>query len=224
VMDQRRFEQLLPDYLDNGLAGAELAAFNRWLGTHPEARAEMRALRDLVLEASTLEDDDPGSAFWNNFLPELRNRMDEQAERLSLGQRLRRIVLRPAILGSLGLAALIIALFTIYTDMGPRGEATIEARRVNTRLEAALRGAENDTLAGLEDYLGSQRPVNEPDAPLLAGSLTPAASSEADGEAWLEPWLEREEQGGGTIPLLEDLEAEDLARLTEMLRAEMGAG
>jgi hypothetical protein len=223
-MDQRRFEQLLPDYIENNLAGADLAAFNRWLETHPEARAEVRTLRGLVLEISDIEDEDPGSAFWNNFLPELRTRMDEQAERLSLGERLRRVVLRPAILGSMGLAALIIILFTVYTDMGPRGATTIEARHLNTRLESALRGAEDDTLAGLEEYLGTQQPVDEPDAPLLAGMLTPAASTTGEGESWLEPWLEREEQGDRTIGLLEDLDDEDLTRLTEMLRAEMTTG
>jgi len=224
VMDRKRFEQLLPDYIENNLAGEGLAAFDRWLEKDPEAREEARALRDLVLEVSDIEIDDPGSAFWNRFLPELRTRMDDQDERVGLAERLRRVVLRPALLGSLGLAALILVLFAVYSDMGPRGEVTIEARRLNSQLESALRGAEDDTLAGLENYFERQSPLNDQDAPLLSGSLTLAASTERDGDTWLEPWLEREEQRGTTVRLLEELDDEETTRLQEMLQAEINAG
>ncbi len=227
-MDRKRFEQLLPDYIENNLSGSDLADFSAWVEAHPEAGEEARTVRALILEVSDIDAADPGSGFWNRFLPDLRTRMDQQAEKLGFAERLKRVVLRPAIIGSLALATVILALLVLYSNMGPRGEAVMEARRVNSRLEAALRGAEDSTLAQLEVFFERQDPAGEPDAPLASVSPTlAAAGSEGGSNDVIHSWLEREEQwqaaldGTETYRLLEELDRDELNRLAEMLREEM---
>ncbi len=223
MMDRKRFEQLLPDYIENNLSGSDLADFNAWIGAHPEDRAVVTELRRLILDVSDIDVPDPGAPFWDRFLPNLRTRMDLQAEKPGFLERLRGIVLRPAMIGSVVIATLILVLLTVFTNMGPRGEAVMEARRVNSRLETALRGAEDDTLALLEVYFGQQSLAGETSAPLGSGPLTiAAADTSKDGETWLDPWLAREETQ--TYELLSDLDETEAAELLEILRSEMTAG
>lgn len=229
-MDRKRFEQLLPDYIENNLSGSDLAAFNTWIEKHPEAAADVRELRTLILEVSDIEVPDPGSGFWGRFIPDLRNRMDRQEEKLSIGERLMRVVLRPAIIGSVALATVILALLAVYSNMGPRGEEVMEARRVNSRMESALRSAEDSTLAQLEVYFERQDPAREPDAPLTATSPTIAASAKAGAGNWIDTWLELDAEwrtawgDEETYRLLDELENDESNRLAEMLRLEMTSG
>ncbi len=223
MMDRKRFEQLLPDYIENNLSGSDLADFNAWVGAHPEDRAVVAELRRLILDVSDIEVPDPGAPFWDRFLPHLRTRMDLQVEKPGLLERLRGIVLRPAMIGSVVIATLILVLLTVFSNMGPRGEAVMEARRVNSRLETALRGAEDDTLALLEVYFGQQSIAGETGAPFGSGPQTiAAADTPKDGETWLDPWLAREETQ--TYELLSDLDEAEAAELLEILRSEMTAG
>jgi hypothetical protein len=230
-MDRKRFEQLLPDYIENNLSGSDLAGFNAWIEKHPEAAAEVRELRTLILEVSDIEVPDPGSGFWGRFIPDLRNRMDQQAEKLSIGERLMRVVLRPAIIGSVALATVILALLAVYSNMGPRGEEVMEARRVNSRMELALRSAEDSALAQLEVYFEQQDPAGEPDAPLTADSPTLAAATvKAGAGSWIDTWLELDAEwrtawgDEETYRLLDELENDESNRLAEMLRLEMTSG
>ena len=231
MMDRKRFEQLLPDYIENNLSGSDLADFNAWIGAHPEDRTEVAELRRLILDVSDIEVPDPGAQFWDRFLPHLRTRMDLQAEKPGLLERLRSIVLRPAMIGSVVIATLILVLLTVFSNMGPRGEAVMEARRVNSRLETALRGAEDDPLALLEGYFDQQSIAGETGAPLGSARLTMAAADPAEGgETWLDPWIVREETrdlnlgGTGTYRLLADLDEAEAAELLDMLRSAMTAG
>ncbi len=230
-MDHKRFELLLPDFIENNLTGSDLAKFNAWLEEHPEAGEEVQKLRSLILEVSDIDVPDPGSDFWNHFIPDLRTRIDQQSDEVGLAARMRRVVLRPALIGSMALATVIIALLVLYSNMGPRGEAVMEARRVNSRLEAALRGAEDSTLAQLEAYLEQTDSAAETESPLFSQSQTlSAADSDAGADEWIDNWLTREEDwraalgGDGTYQLLGELETDELNRLAEMLRTEMTAG
>jgi hypothetical protein len=230
-MDHKRFERLLPDFIENNLTGSDLAAFNAWLEEHPEAGEEVRKLRSLIIEVSDIDVPDPGSAFWNRFIPDLRTRIDQQTEKVGLGERMRRVVLRPAIIGSMALATVILALLVLYSNMGPRGAVVIESRRVNSRLEAALRGAEDNTLAQLEAYFEQTYPAGETEAPLFSQSqVLSAADSDSGTDSWIDNWLAREEDwrtalgGDGTYRLLGELETDELHQLAEMLRTEITAG
>lgn len=230
-MDRKRFELLLPDFIENNLSGSDLASFNAWLGEHPEAREEARELRALILEVSDIDVPDPGNIFWNRFIPDLRTRIDQQSEKVGTAERIRRVVLRPAIIGSVVLATVILALLVLYSNMGPRGEAVMEARRVNSRLEAALRGAEESTLAQLETYFEQQNPAGDSVAPIFSPNPTlTAAGSNAEANEWIDSWLEREEDWRSTLGreqtyrLIDELEIDELNRLAKMLRTEMTTG
>lgn len=230
-MDRKQFEQLLPDYVENNLSGRDLAGVNSWLNDHPGDRKEVSALRELILEVSDVEVPDPGSEFWAGFLPDLRTRMEARAENVGLVERLRRVLIRPAIISSFALASVILALLVLYSNIGPRGEAVMEARQLNSRLEAALRGTENDTLAVLEDYFDQQSRKNSGGLSAFSAELTIAvAGSENGNEAWLDSWLEREDTGRPvmgdkeTYRLLGALDPEESNRLQELLRAEMATG
>jgi len=230
-MDRTRFEQLLPDFIENNLSGRELTDFNSWLEAHAEAREEVGALRELILDVSDIEVPDPGHVFWTRFLPDLRTRMETRTEKLGIAERLRRVLLRPAIISSFALATVILVLLVLFSNMGPRGEEVMAARRVNQHLEAALRGSEDSTLAALEEYFNQANTVANSGMPMLSGGLTlSAADSENGGEAWLGTWLDREEQrhaavdGEETCRLLGGLDTEESNRLQELLQTEMATG
>jgi hypothetical protein len=229
-MDRKRFEQLLPDYIENNLSGSDLADFNAWISEHPGAREEIGALRGLILEVSDIEVPDPGSEFWSRFIPDLRTRMDRREEKLGIAERLRRVLLRPTIIGSTALATVILVLLALYSNMGPRGEEAMEARRINLRLEAALRSTEDDTLAQLEAYFGRPDPADETGAAVLAAGRPLAAVVNGSGDEWIENWLDLEENRLAAVSdvetyrLIGELTDEEEHRLAEMLRAELTSG
>ena len=230
-MDRKRFEQLVPDYIENNLSGRELSEFNAWLKDHPEAREEVGELRELILDVSDIEVPNPENAFWTSFLPDLRTRMELRVEKLGIAERLRRVLLRPAIISSFALATVILALLVLYSNIGPRGDKVMEARQVNHRLEAALRGTEDSTLAQMETYFERQNPAGDPGAPLFAQPSTlAAADSDSGANDWIDSWLDREEEwraaraGEETYRLLDELESDEVNRLAEMLQAEITAG
>lgn len=229
-MNRKRFEELLPDYIENNLSGEDLADFRAHIAATPEAGEEVRALRQLILEVSDMEVPDPGEGFWSGFLPELRTRMDRQDETVGILERLRRVVLRPAIIGSVALATVIIALLAVYSNIGPRGEAVMEARRIDSRLEAALRDTENDTLERLDTYFGRLDPVEEAGAAVLAAGRPQAAATGDAGDEWIDRWLDLEDRrrnavsGEQTYRLIGELTDDEEQRLAEMLRAELTAG
>ena len=108
----------------------------------------------------------------------------------------------------------------------------ISGRGSNTvsLVEAALRGAEESTLAQLESYFEQQDFAGEMEAPIFSRSQTlSAAKSNAGADQWIDNWLTREEDwraflGEETYRLLAELEADELDRLAEMLRTEISAG
>jgi len=226
-MNRKRFEELLPDFIENNLSGEDLAGFRAYIAAHTGAGDEVRELRRLILEVSDIEAADPGPAFWDGFLPELRTRMDRQDETVGVLERLRRVVLRPAIIGSMALATVIIALLAVFSNIGPRGDAVMEARRINSRLEAALRNTENDTLVRLETYFGRLDPAEATAAAELAAGRPQAAVTGATGDEWIESWFDLEEGRRSAVNdediyrLIGELTDDEEQRLAEMLRAEL---
>ena len=137
-------------------------------------------------------------------------------------------MLRPAYAITFALATVLVLAVIYFSDLGPRGRAAYEGKKLDARLKFAMRGTDDEQLATLVDFLeAAAGPEQEiPDGSPLSMDDRMAGGTDAGFEAW----LGREEDmpltgADRSLPqLIGELTAEEMSLLRDQLAGEMAAG